>query len=462
MPSPVESAAPAPLAPPPSASPDPVPVVRPPSDDDELRARLAGLLGEPRFEQVRQLGVAVYDEHGREVFAHRADDPMLPASTQKLATAAAAMRVLGPEFRYETTVRATAPINRDGVLPGDIVLVGSGDPALATPRYGAEAYPQRPRTPLEALADQLVAAGLRRLTGTVLGDPTVFDAAPLAPGWPDRYIDEREIRYVSGLTVNAGLRLFEKDGRVVSDIVDDPAGEAARELWQLLSDRGVVIERGAAETREPPAASIQLASVESPTLLEMLKHVIQRSDNHMAEGIFLTLGLHAGDATWPGADRAVRAALDELELDLEGAVFADGSGLSRDDRLSAAVLAALDLEMRETEDLWSSLMAVAGESGTLRRRLRGSVAAGRLLGKTGTLDDVRSLAGTVLGNGDERFHFSVVANDLDGAARWPARELTDEIILALVEDLYGCIRHDVPVTTTPAPSPSPYRLECPQ
>lgn len=447
----------------PAPSPSATPTERPTSDDHELRARLTTVIADPRFHTVGHLGVAVYDESSREVFVHRGDVPMLSASTQKLPTAAAALRVLGGDFRYATTVRATAPINRDGTLRGDVVLVGSGDPALATPRYGAEAYPQRPRTPLEALADQMVTRGLRRITGRVLGDPTVFGADPLAPGWPDRYVNERDVRYVSGLTVNAGLYLFEKDGRVVSDIVTDPAGEAARQLAQLLTERGVTVEGGASETREPPATDLLLAEVQSPPLLEMLRHVILRSDNHMAEAIFLTIGLRGdGEGTWPAAARAVRSSLDELELEMDGAVFADGSGLSRDDRLSASFLAALDLEMRETEQVWGGLMATAGESGTLRQRLRGSVAAGRVLGKTGTLDDVRSLAGAVLGPDDQRFHFAVIASELDGSARWPARELTDEIVLALVEDLYGCVRHDVPVIASPVPSPSPYRLECPE
>lgn len=402
----------------------------------------------------------VLDEGGQVVFDHRGDTPMLPASTQKLVTAAATLRILGPDYRYETTVRATSPIDPDGTLRGDLVIVGSGDPALASPQYGAEAYPQRPRTPLESLADQLVAAGLRHLTGSVVGDPGVFADEPLAPGWPDRYVTERETRISSGLTVNAGLQLFMKEGRLVSDIVMDPAAETARELYRLLEERGVVIDYAAIASWTPPATLVEVASVRSPPMSELLRHVLQRSDNHMADAIFLTLGVELeGEGTWSAAARAVEGALEGLDLDREGAILADGSGLSRSDRLSAAFLASLDLEMTRADPMWQELMAISGESGTLRRRLRGTLAAGRLRGKTGTLDDVRSLAGTVVGPDGQRYHLAVIANDLTGAARWPAREVTDEIVLLLVEDLHGCVRVPVPVTT-PAPTPSPYELAC--
>lgn len=444
----------------PTATPSSTPTPRPTSDDVELRDRLVTTMADPRFATVGPVGVAVLDERGRVVFSHRGDAPMLPASAQKLVTAAAALRTLGPSYRYETTVHGTAPIGPDGTLRGDVVLVGSGDPALATPRYGAEAYPQRPRTPLESLADQLVDAGLRHLTGSVVGNPGVFAAEPFAPGWPERYATDREARFTSGLTVNAGLRLFEKDGRLVSDSVEDPAAEAARELYRLLEERGVTIDFAAISSRTPARTVEQFASVRSPPMVDLLRHSVQRSDNHMADAIFLTVGLEeAGEGSWAASARAVREALEGLGVEAEGAVFADGSGLSRDDRVSPDLLAALDLEMTRTEELWGELMAISGESGTLRRRLRGTVAAGRLLGKTGTLDDVRSLAGTVVGPDGKRFHFAVIANDLTGGARWPARELTDEIVLALAEDLYGCVRLPVP-TDTPAPTPSPYAVDC--
>lgn len=453
-----ETSSPAAASPTPSPSPAPTP--RATSDDTDLRDRLVTTMGDPRFATVGPVGVSVLDEEGRIVFEHRAEVPMLPASTQKLVTAAAALRTLGADHRYRTTVRATADIGEDGTLVGDLVLVGSGDPALATPQYGAEAYPQRPRTPLESLADQLVADGLRRVTGSVVGDPSVFPEEPLAPGWPDRYVTDRETRFSSGLTVNAGLHLFLKDGRVVSDVVANPPAETARELYRLLEERGVAIDYAAIATRTPPPTVVELASVHSPPMLELLRHTLQRSDNHMADAIFLTIGLEeAGTGSWTAARRAVHRTLEDLTHEAEGVVFADGSGLSRDDRVSAAFLASLDLEMTRTEDRWQELMAVSGESGTLRRRLRGTVAAGRLRGKTGTLDDVRSLAGTVFGPEGGRYHLAVIVNDLAGPARWPARELTDEIVLTLVEDLHGCIRLPVPAET-PAPTPSPYRLEC--
>jgi serine-type D-Ala-D-Ala carboxypeptidase/endopeptidase (penicillin-binding protein 4) len=191
----------------------------------------------------------------------------------------------------------------------------------------------------------------------------------------------------------------------------------------------------------PPAAPVALGAVESAPLTELLAHVVRWSDNHLTDGIFRTLGADGG-GTWAAAADATRAALGDLGLDWTGAVLADGSGLSRDDRLTASLLTRLDLEMSRSElaPVWRDLMAVAGASGTLRHRLRGSLADRRLHGKTGTLEDVRALTGSVTGPDGQRYHLTVIGNDLHGEDRFRLRLLADEIVLNLTEDLLGCTR----------------------
>lgn len=433
-----------------SAPPSPTPSVAPATASDVLTARLEALVALPDTQAGGTLAVSVIGGDGAVLYAREAATPLLPASTIKLVTAAAALTVLGPDFRYVTVVDATAPIGPDGTLAGDLVVVGSGDPALATATFGG-VEPRRPRTPLEALADQLVAAGLRRVTGRLLGDGGIFAPQPQASGWLNDYLEGLDTTRSSGLTAEAGRRLFVEDGRLQAVAADDPAAEAAASLLVLLADRGVVIDGGHA-AGSALGAPVRLAEVSSAPLAALLGHVVRWSDNHMADAIFRTVGVAAGDSTWAGSGQAVFDALLPLGLDWSGAVLADGSGLSRDNRLTTTFLVQLDAAMTasDTGTLWTALMAVAGESGTLRARLSDTAADGRLHGKTGSLRDVRSLVASAEGPDGRRYHLGVIANDLGPSERGAVRLLQDRLGLALVEALWGCSQPLPPAPVTPA------------
>lgn len=406
-----------------------------------LRRRLEDLVAEGLAPLPGRVGVVVLDRAGQVVLEHHPAAPLLPASTQKLVTAAAALEVLGPGFRFATEVWASHPPEA-GVVDGDLLLVGGGDPALATTLFGEVIYPHRPRTPLEALADRLVEGGLGRVTGDVVGDPSVLADQPLAPGWKATYLEDLDARRVSGLTVNAGLSVG-IEGRDLDTLeveaATDPALRAAVALADLLRERGVAIQGGPAVGTTPRRR--RLTVVHSPPLATLLGHTLRRSDNHMADAVFRFLGASAPGRGWSAGAAAARRALTGLGLDLRGAVLADGSGLSRSDRLTAGQLARLDRRVRVSArgDRWRDLMAVAGRSGTLRGWLEGTVAAGAFAGKTGSLEDVRSVAGAVDGPDGRRYHLAILANGLD---RWQdrarARLLMRALVLTLAADLHGC------------------------
>lgn len=427
-PGPGATSSPQPAAP--AEAPGPAP--RAPVPD-----RLAALVAADDL-RARTFGVSVTTADGTEVFGHSGDAGLLPASSQKLLVAAAALVTLGPEFRYETELRG-APPDAEGVVRGDVVLVGSGDPTLGTPLYHG-LVPERPRAPLEALADQVVASGVRRVTGGVVGDPRVFPQEPVAPGWTARYLERGHTVRSSGLTADGGRWLFAERGRMRSEPSVDPASTAAASLHTLLVERGVDVAGSAASTTAPSAAPARLASVHSPPLRELLRSTVQRSDNQIADAIFRTIGLAHGDASWAGSARATRQALAGIGLDVSSVSIVDGSGLSRDNRLSPSFLTALDVTMSRSSHgvLWRALMAVAGERGTLQRRLVGTVADGRLLGKTGSLVDVGSLSGRVEGPAGSRYHFAVIGNELDAAGQAALRRLEDLLVLVLAEDLHDC------------------------
>jgi serine-type D-Ala-D-Ala carboxypeptidase/endopeptidase (penicillin-binding protein 4) len=427
-----------------------------PVDRDQLVAWVDSLIGDALEElSEAELGVLVVDPEGRTVAAHGAERPMLPASTLKLVTAAAILTTLGPDARLRTSVETTAPIDRDGSLRGDLHLLGSGDPLLASAEYGRWVFPARPRTPLESLADDLVASGLRRVHGDIVGHAEGFGGPTVAEGWIESYYNDFNARHIGGLTVDAGLegRYRWADGkkpdpddretqptRVILELAEDPARNAADQLARALDHRGVRID-GEAVAREPDATVVgRLATVESPPMADLLRFMVQSSDNHIADTLLHTVGrVRTGEGSWERGERAAIQVLGHLGVDTSGVRLADGSGLSRDDRLTALSLVELDRAMSAGRhgEIWQSLMAVAGERGTLSTRLRGTPAQGRLLAKTGNLRDVSSLSGFVR-NEHERHHFAIIANRATGTDRAVVRAFADELALLLTADLLDC------------------------
>jgi hypothetical protein len=186
----------------PTIEPPPLPATREELIDD-VRA-----LMDDALEEVGDvpLSVLVVDEHDREIVAHEPDRPLLPASTTKLVTAAAALLTLGANGRLPTSAETTGELRSDGVLTGDLLLIGSGDPVLVTDEYARWVYPARPATRLSELADAIVDAGVRRVEGDVVGISESFPGTRVPFGWPDEYFTSLDARYVDGLTVDAGLR----------------------------------------------------------------------------------------------------------------------------------------------------------------------------------------------------------------------------------------------------------------
>jgi serine-type D-Ala-D-Ala carboxypeptidase/endopeptidase (penicillin-binding protein 4) len=438
----------------------------------EAASLLAGLLERRDGEQV---SVLVVDQHGREVVAHDPDVPVLPASTLKIVTAAAALVTFGPEARFTTRIETTAPIDGDGVVRGDLVLIGTGDPVLATPEYGRWIYPARPRTPFEDLAAQVAAAGITEVAGDVVGVVERFEGPLIASGWPDRYFNDFDARFADGLSVDAGVRTIvtypevedeegdeddqdtsgtpvREDGEEGEDAeptgppivriehTRSPAEHAVNELIRLLGEHDIEVT-GQGRVGAPVAASVgRLATVTSPPLEEILRFAVQRSDNQITDAVFRAVGRQrTGVGSFASGERALKQVLERLGIATEGTVFADGSGLSRDDRATARLLVELDRVMHASRHAptWTSLMAVMGESGTLQSRLANTVAAGRFVGKTGTLRDVTALTGAVVGEDGRRYHLAVIAN-ADGQARWLSRTFVDEVIVLLSADVRGC------------------------
>jgi serine-type D-Ala-D-Ala carboxypeptidase/endopeptidase (penicillin-binding protein 4) len=332
---------------------------------------------------------------GVDVGARNERISVLPASVQKLVVAAVALEVLGADHRYTTRVVGPAPI--DGVVPGDLVLVGGGDPLLSGDWYpvsNLERFPVFNHTSLDQLADAVAEAGITRVAGGVLGDGSRYDEEFYAPGW-GLGVAGLEAGPYGGLTVN--------DARVYGDDLraSDPAQAAAREFARLLAERGVTVD-GSPGTGIAGDGQQEVAVIRSAALADVIAEMLTNSDNNTAEMMVKEIGLvGAGAGTREAGLQVMAATLDEWGVDLTGVVLADGSGLSLDNSMTCAALLAV-LQRSGAASPVATGLPVAATTGTLSGAFADGPVAGRLLGKTGTLNNppfnedppaVKSLAG---------------------------------------------------------------------
>jgi D-alanyl-D-alanine carboxypeptidase/D-alanyl-D-alanine-endopeptidase (penicillin-binding protein 4) len=380
---------------------------------DAFRGEVSAFLG-----TINDRSCGVISVDGEPMGARNENLAVIPASNQKLLVAAVALEKLGEDFRYTTTVEAAAaPI--DGVVDGDLLLVGGGDPLLSSDWYPAsnmERYPVTSPTSLDRLADDVVASGVTKITGGVVGDGSRYDDEFFGPGWGDG---------VEGLEGGPYDALMVNDSRVFGDELraNDPNEGAAREFTQLLEARGVVVA-GDPSSGTAPADTVEIASIDSAPLSAVVAEMLGNSDNNTAELVLKELGLEesGGTDTTVGNREAglevIRRQLVDWGVNVESVVLADGSGLSLDNRITCAALAAV-VERYDSNSPIGKGLPVAGQTGTLSDVFVDHPVAGRLTGKTGTLNNppfnvdppaVKALAGYLPVEGGGEVEYVLILN----------------------------------------------------
>ncbi len=330
---------------------------------------------------------------------------LIPASNEKLLVAAVALDVLGTDFRFRTELWSLP--SADGVIPGDVYLVGGGDPVLRSDGVPDPLrYPAFNTTSLDTLADQLVRIGIRSIQGDIVGDGSRYDDEFRAPGW-GREITNADAGPYDALLVNDGIIENGNYGLV-------PARSAAVVFTDLVRARGIEVVGGAAnEDRVVDPTFTALAVIESAPLPDILVELLHTSDNNTAELLVKEIGYQVrGEGTRPAGLEVIRERLVAWGVPVEGMNLSDGSGLSRENRVSCETLVAT-LTATPVADELLAVLPVAGRDGTLADELLGTPAEGRLRAKTGTLTDVKALTGSQPAGDGSDVSFALILNGSD-------------------------------------------------
>lgn len=371
------------------------------------RATLRSTLATLHARMGPSAGAQVVDlRTGATLYAHRQDLPLTPASNEKLFVTATALLRFGPSETLRTEVRAAPGVEIDerGVLRGNLYLVGGGDPTLSDDG-------------LRSLVTQLREAGLRRIKGAVVGDESWFDALR---GGPDS-------RYRYDWDVGGGLSALSwAHGRMTSG---SPAQAAARRFGALLKDRGVRYERrprsGSLPTLGGATASTPLATLPSPAMRALVAGTNIPSENFYAEMLTKVLGAEfGGSGSTAGGLRVVARSMRTFGVKPR---LVDGSGLSRSNLTTASQVVELLRRMdgEQVAPAWRASLPVAGLSGTLRKRMRGTAAKGRCRAKTGSLIGVSALSGYCTTTGGAPVAFSLIENRVCSSC---AKKLEDRMV----------------------------------
>ena len=349
--------------------------------------------------------IAVDLDTGRTIYQKRADTPRMPASVEKLYTSAVLLDRLGAAGRLTTAVYAETPPDRDGVVDGDLYLRGGGDPNLDVIDLGG-------------LAEQVDEAGITGITGRVVGDEFAWDTRRGVPS--SNFALTSDVGVLSALIANRG-----RTGKQAPYWQPRPAKFSANGFARQLRHLGVDVPASTRRGRTPEDAE-PVAAWRSSTVSELIRQMNPPSDNFMAEMFVKAIAVADGEL---GSTSAGAAAIEETlreEFEIEPAVT-DGSGLSRSDRTSPRQVVTMLRGLADDPSFEPSL-AVAGRTGTIAYRMRGTAAQDRCRAKTGTLRDVSALAGYCTTTAGERVAFAFLMNYVNV---YGARILQDRMTAAL-------------------------------
>jgi len=428
---------------------------------------------------------------GRVVYSHHATESFIAASNQKLITAATALEVLGADYEFCTALFARGAVS-GGTLHGDLIARGGGDPTIGG-RYEEEDA----AAVFARWAAELKRRGISRVAGDVVGDDLFFDQMYYHPNWPVEQAWKWHFPPVSALAVNdncvmvtvepadaagkqarvsldppvapvelhitcetaaqrhavwfarrAGSRTVRVGGNVRLGspgyshrvTVPEPSLFAALTLAHVLRQEGIEVDgrvRMAGPDERGRWRNAERLVERRTALLPVLRTTVQRSHNHYAEQVIKTVGAEsAGHGSWETGLAQASAMLAEMGFRAHEFHLDDGSGLSRENQVSPALLTALLLRMRHSPhaERFRFLLARPGEPGTLRGRLTEAPYRSNVRAKTGYLNGVGALSGFATTRSGLEVAFSILVTDPQNPpGSYSMRETVDGICRAIVD-----------------------------
>ncbi|WP_411194352.1 D-alanyl-D-alanine carboxypeptidase/D-alanyl-D-alanine-endopeptidase [Rhodococcus erythropolis] len=396
----------------------PVPMDAPSPSPEILSAVLQPALDNPELGSLT--GHVTDAQTGATLWQQQTETPQVPGSVVKVLTTAAALLTLPAGHRTTTTVV-------QGATPGQLVLVGGGDPTLTAKPTGTQGY-YTDAPHLDDLISQIRSSGVE--VSSLVVDNTIFAGPTIASGWDTADIAGGSITPIESIMLDGGRSDPLAD---YSPRTHTPSLDTGRALAEQLGLNPASVTEGITPSTATPAAPV-VASVQSAPLSTRLRDLMVHSDDVLAETVGFEIALARGlPATFDGAVDAITHTLQESGFDTTRAQLRDASGLSTDNRISAHLIdqvltAAAGPDTPQLRPLLDTL-PVAGATGTLADRFNPpSPAAGWVRAKTGSLSGVSSLAGIVVDNDQRVLTFTLMSN---GTAPEAARPALDAVATAL-------------------------------
>jgi D-alanyl-D-alanine carboxypeptidase/D-alanyl-D-alanine-endopeptidase (penicillin-binding protein 4) len=366
----------------------------------------------------RHTGAAVYDiTKGQSLFEWGATISRPPASVEKLYTSVAALTKFGPNAHFHTEVRGTGTLDADGIWHGNLYLRGDGDPT-----FGSAAFNRTWELGLGSTPDSLVAAikraGIRRVDGDVIGDPSLFDDR-VGPPSSDFDADITDMGgELAGLTFNHGF----STGKLTP-------GALAASKFAVALRKAHIFAKATPTTSPTPRRAKLLAAVASPSIAKIVRLMDVPSDDLYAETLTKDLGARFGSGGTTAAGARVIRHVIWTAYGIRPRIV-DGSGLSRDDLSSPRDVVALLRAIQGTPigQRLSLALPTVGMEGTVRKIANGTAAEGSCIAKTGTLNDVTNLAGYCTAQGQRLVAFALF---LDGPPNWTALPMISKMVAAI-------------------------------
>jgi D-alanyl-D-alanine carboxypeptidase/D-alanyl-D-alanine-endopeptidase (penicillin-binding protein 4) len=455
----------------------------------KLGREVQGIIASKKL-QGATIGVKIYSITDKEtVYELDANTARSVASNMKLATTAAALAKLGKDYELKAVLYRRGEIV-SGVLKGDLVIVGRGDPNISGRFYSADA-----ETVLDSWADVLRSVGIDCVEGSIIADGTAYGAETIPPGWPQNQLERWYCAPVSPLAINdncfdvtvapgaaagqpaivsvrprAGIvkltnqctTTSSKGKHLISVLrlpgtndvtvkgqfwsganpqtfpitVHDPVAVFASAFDEALQREGIRHQGGTEVARNPVDTRGLIPVAQHATLLSTAIAVTnKRSQNLHAEMLLRELGRLSGSGTRQDGIKAIVQFFATFDVPAAQVSPADGCGLDSDSKLSPSALVALLVYMRSNPEfrVFKESLAVSGYDGTLENRLDDKEQAGKVHAKTGYIRGVSSLSGYAVNKSGKEFAFSIIFNNAAKLSNTFMKSVQDEIVAALVK-----------------------------